>query len=224
MGGPAEWRNEVLWQQIWQQQALGYHSQHSQKVPRETGSQEMALLGLTTLMGTGARVGRTSPASQPLEAQGPSEAVTGMKHSEECHLLTPPWKFLEVPKFPPGLHLQGLEKPFQRHNGGRAAESRKDLLFPCFGSRGLPPHLTFLLSLPGGTPGTALGHTHLHIVTRRNILSFCGTVLEGLCGIFQLSSFLPKSQTSKTFQGPDFFQPILESSRFVQSGDCRHED
>lgn len=89
----------------------------------------MALLGLTTLVGTGASVGRTSPASQPLEAQGPSEAVTGMKHSEECHLLTPPWKFLEVPKIPPGLHLQGLEKPFQRHNGGRIAERRKDLLF-----------------------------------------------------------------------------------------------
>lgn len=35
-------------------------------------------------------VGRTSTASKPLQAQGLSEAVTGMKHSEECHLLTSP--------------------------------------------------------------------------------------------------------------------------------------
>lgn len=110
--------------------AQGYPSHHTQKVPWDMGSQEMALLGLTTLVGTGPSVGRTSPASQPLEAQGPSEAVAGMKHSEECHLLTPPRKFLEVPKFPPGLHLQGLEKPFQRHYGGRVAERRKGLLFP----------------------------------------------------------------------------------------------
>lgn len=185
----------------------------------------MGLLGLTTLAGTGASVGRTSPASQPLEAQGPSEAVAGMKHSEECHLLTPPWKFLEVPKFPPGLHLQGLERALLEAQWWESCQEEKGPAIPPFGSRGLPPHLTVLPSPPGATPGTALRQTqHLHTAARRNVLSFCGTVLEGPCGAFQLSSFLPKSQISKTFQGPLFFQPILESGRFMQSGGCGHED
>lgn len=97
----------------------------------------MGLLGLTTLVGTGASVGRTSPASQPLEAQGPSEAVAGMKHSEECHLLTPPWKFLEVPKFPPGLHLQGLERALLEAQWWESCQEEKGPAIPPLWIKGL---------------------------------------------------------------------------------------
>lgn len=174
--------------------------------------------GLDHPAGTGASVGRSSPASQPLEAQGPCEAVAGMKHSEECHLLTPAWKFLELPKFPPGLRLQGLERALPKAQWWESGQEEKGPAIPCFGSRA-----RLLISLPSSRRNT-WHSTGSEPALRRNILSLCGTVLEGPCGVFQLSSFLPRSHISRTFQGPVFFQPILESDRFVHSGDCGHED